>query len=203
MGIFKRSNKSSVGNIFDFLNPDGSRPDTSSRGAIATAIKGLAITSPNHQLHEIDTDSWIKASVILETSGFRFHEGKPSLGIAAAPVMGRGLDEDRSEVDALAILTLDFLSIHWSHFGQKRAWKFLHRDILGVELDGPTTALFHYENSWRGTGDEILNTGDWTFEITLLPSRDGHDNRRSLTFWMTLAQEISKKFPGFEFIELG
>jgi hypothetical protein len=198
MRLFKKS----PSNVFDFLNPDGSRPDTSSRETIAKAVRNLAITSQEYRLHPVDSDSEVRASSILEISGFRFHEGKASSHLAAARVIGRGLDEDKSEVEALAILTPDFLSIHWSHRLQKRAWKFVHSDILGVEVDGPLTAALHYGNSWRRTGTETLEVGDWTFEISLLPSADGHENRRSMTLWMTLANEIGKKFPGFAFINL-
>ena len=198
MGLFKKQST----NIFDFLNPDGSKSDNSSREAVAKAIRNLVIISKEQEMHPVDSESWIRASTILETSGFRFHDGQPSSHIAAARLTGRGLDEDSSEVEGIGILTPDFLSIHWSNASQKRAWKFDHEDILGVQCDGPITAALHYGNSWRKTDTEILEVGDWTFEISLMPSADGHENRRSLTFWMALANEIEKKFAGFAFIDL-
>jgi hypothetical protein len=80
--------------------------------------------------------------------------------------------------------------------------KFFHVDLLGVDVSSATSTYLHYGVSVRKTNNEFLNMGDRTIEITLLSHKDGHKNRRALTFWMTLANHLSRKFPGLKFIEL-
>lgn len=154
-------------------------------------------------LHPIDSDSWIKASSELEISGFRREIDNGSTPIAYARVSIRGVDEDKDVVNGMAILTQEFLTLHWSHRGQSRGFKFFHSDLLGVDVSSPTSTYLQYGASLRKTDNEFLSTGDLTFEITLLNSKDGHENRRALTFWMTLAHRLSRTIPGVKFMELG
>jgi hypothetical protein len=199
VGLFKKESTS----IFSFLLPDGSKPDSSTKNALAQAIKSLTIDSDEKSvLHPVDSSSWIKASTELEISGFRPEIDIDSTPIAYAQVSIRGVDEDKDIVVGMAILTNSFLTLHWRHRSESRGMKFFHVDLLGVDVSSATSTYLHYGVSVRKTNNEFLNMGDRTIEITLLSHKDGHKNRRALTFWMTLANHLSRKFPGLKFIEL-
>lgn len=200
VGLFRKISKPD----FTFLLPDGSDPDSSSKSAVAKSIMSLTIDSDEQSvLHPVDSASWIKASSEIEFSGFRRASDVGATPIAYAQVSIRGTDEDKDVVNGLAILTEAFLTLHWSHRGQQRGFKFFHSDLLGVDVSSGTSTYLHYGASVRKTQNEFLNTGDFTFEITLLPSKDRHENRRSLTFWMSLANHLSRTIPGVKFMELG
>ena len=199
MGLFKKESKS----IFSFLLPDGSKPDSSTKNALAEAIKSLTIDSDEKSvLYPVDSTPWIKASTELEISGFRPDINVDSTPIAYARVSMRGVDEDKDVVIGFAILTNTFLTLHWKHRAESRGMKFFHADLLGVDVSSAVSTYLHYGFSVRKTNNEFLNMGDITIEITLLSGKDGHENRRALTFWMTLANHLSRKFPGLKFIEL-
>jgi hypothetical protein len=199
VGLFRKETKS----VFSFLLPDGSKPDSSTKDALAQAIKSLTIDSEEKSvLHPVDSTSWIKASTELEVSGFRPEIDIDSTPIAYTEVSIRGVDEDKDIVTGLAILTNSFLTLHWRHRSESRGMKFFHADLLGVDVSSAVSTFLHYGVSLRKTNNEFLNMGDTTIEITLLSHKDGHENRRALSFWMTLANHLSRKFPGLKFIEL-
>jgi len=144
----------------------------------------------------------MKASSELEFSGFRQDINTDSTPIAYARVSMRGVDEDKDIVTGLAILTRKFLTLHWKHGAESRGWKYFHDDLLGVDVSSASSTYLHYGKSIRKTDDRFLDMGDRTIEITLLPGKDGHENRRALTFWMTLAHFLSQTLPGVYFLEL-
>ena len=122
--------------------------------------------------------------------------------MASSKVLIRGLDEDRDEVTALAVLTTEFLTLHWSVKGKDKGMKLFHSDLLGVDVTSPISSFLRYGASLRKSDGDFLNMGEITFEITLMPGKDGHENRRALTFWMSLAYRLSLIIPGIMFMEL-
>lgn len=199
MGIFKKSKSTN----FDYLLPDGSKPKTGSREIVAAGIKSLTIDSEKKMsMNPIDSKAWVTASTQLETSGFRLSHEQDLTPMASSKVLIRGLDEDRDEVTALAVLTTEFLTLHWSVKGKDKGMKLFHSDLLGVDVTSPISSFLRYGASLRKSDGDFLNMGEITFEITLMPGKDGHENRRALTFWMSLAYRLSLIIPGIMFMEL-
>jgi hypothetical protein len=188
---------------FDYLLPDGNAPDSSSRKAVSNCLRALAIDSEEKSvLYPVDSDAWIKASSELEVSGFRQDISTESTPIAYARVSIRGVDEDKDIVTGLAVLTRTFLTLHWKHRAESRGWKYFHDEIIGVDVSSASSVYLHYGKSIRKTDDRFLEMGETTIEVTLLLGKDRHENRRALTFWMTLAHLLSQKLPGVYFLEL-
>ncbi len=201
MKIFRGGSKPKSN--FDYLLPDGSAPDSSSRKAASNCLRALTIDSEDKSvLYPVDSDAWIKASSELEVSGFRQDINTDSTPIAYARVSMRGVDEDKDIVTGLSVLTRTFLTLHWKHRLESRGWKYFHDDLLGVDVSSASSVYLHYGKSIRKTDGRFLEMGDRTIEITLLPGKDKHENRRALTFWMTLAHRLSQTLPGVYFLEL-
>lgn len=201
MGIFRWGGKPKSN--FEYLLPDGSAPDTSSRQAASDCLRALTIDSDEKCVtYPVDSNSWIEASSELEFSGFRQDIDTDSTPIAYARVSMRGVDEDKDIVIGLAILTRKFLTLHWKHGTQSRGCKYFHDDLLGVDVSSASSTYLHYGKSIQKTDARFINIGDTTIEITLLSGKDRHENRLALTFWVTLAHFLSKTVPGVYFLEL-
>jgi hypothetical protein len=186
----------------NFLLPDGSKPEWTSRAAFTKAIKSLGIRKLDDAvLYPIDSNSYVKVSTELELSGFRDYVDEDMSPIAYARIKIRGVDEDADLVEALAILTWKSLTFHWKNGREKRGLAVYHRDVLGAEVNGQFSVFLHYGGSIRKKGHKFFDLGDITIEISELFSKNGHENRRTLTFWMTLEQKIRKKLPGFKLLE--
>lgn len=200
MGIFRWDVKPK--SIFDYSLPDGSAPDTSNWQAASDCLRALTIDSAEKSvLYPVDSNSWIEASSKLEFSGFRQDIDSDSTTIAYARVSIRGVDEDKDIVIGLAILTRKFLSLHWKYRTQSRGCKYFHDDLLGADVSSAFSTYVYYGKSIRKTDARFINMGDSTIEITLLSGTNRHENRRALTFWMTLAHFLSETVPGVHFLE--
>ena len=196
--------KSNRSNNFAFLMPDGTQPNNSSKDELNSDIKSLIATPKNLSksfLSQFDSDAWIKASAELEISGFR--KNKFDLTpIAYTELTIRGVDEDKDLVTGLGILTQEFMSLHWNHRLEKRGMKVLHKDITGVQVTSLLSAAFNYKNIVHLSQGQYVNLKELTFEVEILNSRDKHQNRRALTFWLSLNHYLIKKLPELEFWNL-
>ncbi len=175
----------------DVVNPDGSVPEFNGKDDLQEWIKAITITPKNHESRTYgDYPDWTKDSATLFGHGLMWGTDVP------VPLVRGNIYlsiNDGKEILAQAVLTQNFVFIHWQSLFKKNAIMIQHDDKIGVEPVSGTnnSAYFYFKDVFllngRNSGTIGRTLGQAKCQISGRYTKDLHQNRRTLSFWHSYA----------------
>ena len=194
MGIFSRKPKGD-GSI-NLLLPDGSEPVINSQQDVNDLFASWTITPENAsdwRMERVDQDEWIKSSTEIFSLGLQNPEGGPSIYASGETYMS-GLEGLYTEMEGKSILTDIFTLVIWHYGFAKNALVMFHDDVTGFQSTGSTSAEFGYRNGLWIKNGKPQETGPIDIYLACKFGKDGHANRRAITFWYSLGANLEMRF---------
>jgi len=194
MGIFGM--KDPAGYSLHLLMPNGTEPVINSQQDLNDLFNSWTITPnniSNWRMERIDQDAWIKAATEIFSLGLQNSDGGPSI-YATGETYISGLEGQYAEMEGKSILTEIFTIISWPYLLTKNSLVLFHDDIRGIEGTGSTSAEFVYANAIWIKNKKRQETGPVKIYLACKFGKDGQANRRSVTFWNSLAANLKNRF---------
>jgi hypothetical protein len=194
MGIFSR--KSEAKGSIHLLMPDGTEPSINSQQDVNDLFASWTITPANAskwRMEIADQDEWIRSSTDIFSLGLQNQEGGPSI-YASSETYVSGLEGLNTEMSGRSILTELFTLVIWPYGLTKNALVLFHDDVTGIQSAGSTSADFGYRNALWIKNGKPRETGPIEIYLACKFSKDGHANRRAITFWYSLGANLESRF---------
>lgn len=169
--------------------PDGAEVgDQSDMDLLMSKFTFTPKTIKKWRLSEPDIDAISLASARIASIGFT-----DETIIAFGPVQLKEFPKSHNSYIADAVLTAEFLIIYYQR-------KLLVPDYLilpllnlsGLSSTGPWSAQFNFKNGIHREKKGIFEMAETFFELSERLGKDGHANRRSITFMRSLANTLNE-----------
>jgi hypothetical protein len=186
MGLFwKNKNEKKLFLLF----PDGS--EVSNQSDIDRLLNEYSFTPSTldkWRLQNPDIDAIASASAKLWSIGFN---DEPI--VAFGPVLLRSFPKAYNEYIADAVLTSNYLVIYYQKGILKPDFLILPiLNISGITGTGPWSAQFNFKNGIHQEKSGTFEMAETFFELSERLGKDGHANRRSVTFMRSLADTLTE-----------
>lgn len=145
-------------------------------------------TISNWRLERPDIDAIASASAKLAAIGFN-----DETMIAFGPVQLSGFPKRHNEYIADAILTPNLLVIYFQKNLLVPDYLILPLlNLSGLTSTGPWSAQFNFRNGIHREKKGVFEMAETFFELSERLGKDGHANRRSITFMRSLANTLNE-----------
>lgn len=192
MGFLRRKGTNDV----NLLMPDGSKPEFTGQEGFSNFLRALTITPEKYEgfsnIPKIDQNAYFDAAAALVVLGVEVSSTERLLAFGS--IIIEGLPGYQGQREATGIAGDNYLIVRFRHKLKFNYFAAPYDEIEGINSAGEMQALLTFRNSMLldKRGRQILK--NQKISLAFNPSKDGHENRRGLSFWYTNSHMLKSKF---------